>query len=192
MVAAYRAGASLRQVAQDFNESKSTVQRWVAFVKGKRLDRVDFHDKQSGTKQPKNKSSTKLEKRVLQLRKYLKEKSILGLHGADAIIDEIFKRGDQNVPTRRTTNNILKHNGMIGHRTRIRRSTPPPDWYLQDLQKQKVELDTFDIVESLYHYGGQEVQLFNGLSLHGNLLHSSAVSTVTTENTILTFVEHWK
>jgi hypothetical protein len=36
------------------------------------------------------------------------------------------------------------------------------------------------------------VQLFNGLSLHGNLLHSSAVSTVTTENTILTFVEHWK
>jgi len=41
----------------------------------------DFHDKKSGTSKPKNKSSTQLEKRVLQLRKYLKDKSILGLHG---------------------------------------------------------------------------------------------------------------
>jgi hypothetical protein len=60
------------------------------------------------------------------------------------------------------------------------------------LQKQKIELDTFDIVEGLYLYGGQEVQLFNGLSLHGNLLHSSAMSAVTTDSAMLTLVEHWK
>jgi hypothetical protein len=72
---------------------------------------------------------------VQQLRKYLKEKSILGLHGADAIIDEILKRGDQNVPTRRTTNNILKRHGMVDNRARIRRPAPPPGWYLPDLQK---------------------------------------------------------
>ena len=52
MVAAYRAGAFLRQVAKDYNNAKSTVQRWVAFAKGKRLDRIDFHDKKSGTHPP--------------------------------------------------------------------------------------------------------------------------------------------
>ena len=69
MVAAHRAGRSLRQVAKDFGEAKSTVQRWVAFAEGMRLDRVDFHDKKSGPKKPKNKSSAKLEKRVLMLPK---------------------------------------------------------------------------------------------------------------------------
>jgi transposase len=192
MVAAHRAGSSLRQVAKDFNESKSTVGRWVAFAKGKRLDRVDFHDKPTGTKQPNNKSPAKLEKRVLQLRKYLKEKSILGLHGADAIQDEMLLRGDQDIPTSRTITNILKRHGMIDIRTRIRRPAPPPGWYLPDLQKQKVELDSFDILEGLYIQGGQEVQFLNGLSLHGNLLHSTATSTVTTDSTILALTEHWK
>ena len=58
--------------------------------------------------------------------------------------------------------------------------------------KQKVELDTFDIVEGLYLHGGQEVQFLNGLSLHGSLLHSMEVSTVTTENTILALIAHWQ
>ena len=62
MVAAYRAGASLQEVAKDFKETKSTVGRWVAHAQGKRLDRIDFYDKPSGTRQPKNKSSSRLEK----------------------------------------------------------------------------------------------------------------------------------
>jgi len=192
MVAAHRAGASLRQVAKDFNETKSTVGRWVAHANGQRLDRVDFHDKKSGTSKPKNKSPSKLEKRVLQLRKYLKEKSILGLHGADAIQKEMRKRGDKNVPCLRTINNILKRNGMFDGRTRIRRPAPPPGWYLPGLQQRKHELDSFDILEGLYLHGGQEVQLLNGLSLHGNLLHSVADETQTAENTVLALIEHWK
>jgi transposase len=192
MVAAYRSGSSLRQVAQAFNESKSTVQRWVVFANSERLDRVDFHDKPSGTNQPNNKSTAKLEKRVLQLRKYLKEKSILGLYGADAIRDEMLRRGDSTIPTSRTITNILKRNGMIDHRTRIRRPAPSPGWYLPDLQKQKVELDSFDILEGLYLKGGQEIQFLNGLSLHGSLLHSTAMPTVTTDNTILTLIKHWQ
>ena len=171
MVAAYRTGASLREVARDFKETKSTVQRWVAHAKGKQLDRVDFYNKPSGTRQPKNKSPRRLEKRILQRRKQLKDKSILGLHGAVAIREEMIKRGDTTIPATRTIDKILKRNGMVDSRTRIRRPAPPPGWYLQDLQKQKVELDTFDIVEGLYLHGGQEVQFHNGLSLHGNLLH---------------------
>jgi hypothetical protein len=44
----------------------------------------------------------------------------------------------------------------------------------------------------LYLYGGQEVQLLNGLSLHGNLLHSAAGETQTAENTVLALIEHWR
>jgi len=192
MVAAHRAGMTLRDVAKNFNETKSTVQRWVALAKGKRLDRVDWQNKKTGPKKPKNKSSTKIEKRVLQLRKHLKEKSVLGLHGADAIRDEMQRRGDHDVPARRTIANILKRNGMVDRRTRIRRPAPPPGWYLSGLLQRKNELDSFDIIEGLYLHGGQEVQFLNGISLHGNLLHSLSMETVTTENTVLALIEHWK
>ena len=192
MVAAYRAGGSLREVAKDFHETKSTVQRWVALAKGKRLDRVDFHDKKTGAKKPKNKSSAKIEKRVLKLRKHLKEKSILGLHGAEAIRDEMIRQGDHDVPTSRTIGNILKRNGMLDRRTRMRRPAPPPGWYLPGLQQRKHELDSFDIIEGLYLHGGQEVQFLNGISLHGCLLHSMATTTITAENTVLALMEHWK
>ena len=183
---------TLRNVANKFNETKSTVQRWVAVANGKRLDRVDFQNKKSGPKKPKNKSSNKLEKRVLGLRKHLKEKSVLGLHGAEAIRNEMRRRGDLDVPTSRTIANILKRNGMVDRRTRIRRPVPPPGWYLPGLLQRKNELDSFDILEGLYIHGGQEVQFLNGISLHGNLLHSLSMETVTAENTVLALIEHWK
>jgi hypothetical protein len=183
---------TLRDIAKTFNETKSTVQRWVAIANGKRLDRVDFQNKKSGPKKPKNKSSVKLEKRVLQLRKHLKEKSVLGLHGAEAIRDEMHRRGDRNVPTSRTIANILTRNGMVDRRTRIRRPPPPPGWYLPGLLQRKHELESFDILEGLYIHGGQEVQFLNGISLHGNLLHSLSMETVTAENTVLALIEHWK
>ena len=192
MVAAHRAGMSLRDIAKSFNETKSTIQRWVAVAEGKRLDRVDFQNKKAGPKKPKNKSSTKLEKRVLQLRKHLKEQSVLGLHGAEAIRDEMRRRSDRDVPTSRTIANIPKRNGMVDRRTRIRRPAPPPGWYLPGLLQRKNELDSFDILESLYLHGGQEVQFLNGISLHGNLLHSLSMETVTAESTVLALIEHWK
>ena len=192
MVAAHRAGETLREVAKKFNETKSTVQRWVVFAKGKRLDRVDFQNKKVGPRKPKNKSSAKLEKRVLRLRKHLKEKSILGRYGAEAIRDEMRRRNDADVPTSRTIANILKRNGMVDKRTRMRRPPPPPGWYLPGLLQRKYELDSFDILEGLYIQGGQEVQFLNGISLHGNLLRSLALETVTTENTVLALIEHWR
>jgi hypothetical protein len=156
------------------------------------LQRVDFQNKKAGPKKPKNKSSAILEKRVLQLRKLLKEKSVLGLHGAEAIRDEMQRRRDADIPTSRTIANILKRNGMVDGRARIRRPPPPPGWYLPDLLQRKKELDSFDILEDLYIQGGQEVQFQSGISLHGNLLHSLSMETVTAENTVLTLIEHWK
>jgi hypothetical protein len=81
---------------------------------------------------------------------------------------------------------------MVDRRIRIRRSAPPPGWYLPGLLQRKHELDSFDILEGLYLHGGQEVQFLNGISLHGNLLHSLSMETVTTENTVLALMEHWK
>jgi hypothetical protein len=118
--------------------------------------------------------------------------SILGLHGAEAIRDEMLRRGDRDVPTSRTIGNILKRNGMLDRRTRGRRPAPPPGWYLPGLQQRKHELDSFDIIEGLYLHGGQEVQYLNGISLHGRLLHSMAMPTITAENTVLALIEHWK
>jgi hypothetical protein len=55
-----------------------------------------------------------------------------------------------------------------------------------------VELDSVDIVEKLYLSGGQEVQLFNGISLHGSLLFSVADKVITAEIVIDTLTGHWQ
>jgi hypothetical protein len=192
MVAFYRANHSFREVAKVFHESKSTVQRWVKFAAGKRLDRVDFFDQKSGTSRPANKSFERVEKRVLSVRHYLKEKSILGLYGPDAIRSAMIERGYCEVPSRRTIANIIKRYGLVDRRVRIRYSSPPPGWYLRDLVNKKEELDSFDIVEGLYLRGGQEVQLFNGISLHGSLLCSVASRVITVEIIIDTLTNHWR
>jgi hypothetical protein len=120
----------------------------------------------------------------LSIRKRLKEKSILGLHGADAIRDEMIRCGETIIPARRTITNILKRHGQIDKCTKIRRPPPPPGWYLPDLVNRKAELDSFDIVERLYLYGGTEVQFFNGISLHGSLVHSFPMEVINAENTV--------
>jgi transposase len=57
MVAFYRSGHSLREVTETFNASKSTVQRWVQFSAGQRLERVDFYNKKTGSAALSNKYS---------------------------------------------------------------------------------------------------------------------------------------
>jgi transposase len=141
-----------------FRVSKSTVQRWVTRSQGTRLDRVNFGNKKSGVQKQKNKTPNKIEKVVLRIRKQLKEKSILGLYGANAIRDEMIRLGNKTVPSARTINNILKRHGKIDYKKRGRHKAPPAGWYLLDLADRRAELDRFDIVEGLYLRGGQEVQ----------------------------------
>jgi hypothetical protein len=47
----------------------------------------------------------------LTIRKWLKEKSILGLYGSDSIRNEMVCRGEKIIPTSRTMTNILKRHG---------------------------------------------------------------------------------
>jgi transposase len=188
MVAYYRQGYSLREVAETFKESQSTVQRWVKIASGKRLERVDFYDK----KPPSTKYSKRVEHRVLTLRQFLKEKSILGLFGPDAIRNTMIEKGDREVSSRQAIANILKRHGLVDHRVRVRRPAPPPGWSLRDLVSKRVELDRADIVERLYLRGGQEVQLFKVISLHGSLLSSVADNVITAEIVIDALTERWQ
>jgi transposase len=112
MVAEVRRGASRRAVADKFGVSKSQVDRWVERGRGKRLDRVDWADRPWGPKTPHNRSSVELEEMVLAVRKELKESSVLGEYGADAIHREMVRRGCKQIPTPRTINRILDRRGL--------------------------------------------------------------------------------
>jgi hypothetical protein len=175
-----------------FRVSKSTVHRWVTRSQVARLDRVDFGNKKTGVPKPKNKTPNKMEKIVLRIRKYLKEKSILGLHGANAIRDEMIRLDHKTIPSSRTITRILKRHGKIDYKKRVRHEAPPPGWYLPALADQQAELDSFDIVEGLYLRGGHEVQLLNGISLHGSLIHSQASDVNTAKITVSQLISHWR
>jgi hypothetical protein len=164
----------------------------VTHAQGTRLDRVNFDNKKSGVQKPKNKTTNKIEKIVLRIRKQLKEKSILGLHGANAIRDEMIRLGYKTIPSARTITRILKRHGKIDYKKRDRHKAPPPGWYLLDLADRRAELDSFDIVEGLYLRGGQEVQLLNRIALHGSLIHSQASDMITSKITVSQLISHWR
>jgi hypothetical protein len=81
---------------------------------------------------------------------------------------------------------------LLDGRTRTRRPPPPKGWYLPKLATAKVELDSFDIVEGLVIKDGPQVEVLNGVSLHGGRVVSwPAVSPVTAEMAVKSLVEHW-
>ncbi len=88
MVQAVRSGKSIRDVAVEFGVTKTTVERWKRRTGEKRLDRVDWTNQPDGPPRPANRSSEEVEQCVLAIRKRLKEESVLGEHGADAILRE--------------------------------------------------------------------------------------------------------
>ena len=62
---------------------------------------------------------------------------------------------------------------------------PPRGWYLPDVASKRRELDSFDIVEGLVIKDGPQVEVLNGVSLHGGLVVSwPMVATVTAEMTV--------
>ena len=85
MVRAVRSGKSVRVVAREFGVSVSTVALWIERARGKRLDRVDFSDRAPGCARAWNRVATAVEQRILELRRSLRENSILGEYGAKAI-----------------------------------------------------------------------------------------------------------
>ena len=84
MVRAVRQGESLRTVARRFRVSVSTVHYWSERAEGKRLNRVNWQDR---SHRPHKIQRTKrsIENLVVTVRTELKNKSVLGEYGAEAI-----------------------------------------------------------------------------------------------------------
>jgi hypothetical protein len=191
MVAAVRSGRSLRAVAGQFGVSVATVAFWVERAKGHRLDRVDWTDRSSAPHQTRR-TDASLEDLVLQVRRELAG-SDLGAVGAAFIRQTLRQRGTDPLPSVRTINRILGRRGALDGRRRTRRRPPPRGWYLPDLAKGQAELDSIDIVEGLVIKGGPQVEVLNGVSLHGGLVASWPVeSPVTTDLTLACLLGHWQ
>ena len=191
MVAAVRAGQSLRAVATQFGVGITTVGHWVQRAKGQRLDRVDWSDR-SHAPHKTRRTDPSLEDLVLKVRSDLAQ-SDLGAIGADAIHQALLEQGIAPVPARRTINRILDRRGALDGRHRVRRPPPPRGWYLPDVAAGRAELDSFDIVEGLVLKDGPQVEVLNGVSLHGGLVVSwPIVSPVTAEMTVASLTEHWR
>src|SRR3954454_24417438 len=191
MVAAARAGQSMRAVARQFGVGVATVADWVGRAKGRRLDRVDWSDRSSAPHQTRR-ADPLLEDRVLQARSDLAQ-SDLGAIGADAIRQRLRDQGIAAVPAVRTTTRILGRRGALDGRQRTRRPPPPKGWYLPEVARAGAELDSIDIVEGLVIKDGPHVEVLNVVSLHGGLIASWPVEApVTSALTVESLVEHWR
>ena len=100
------------------------------------------------------------------MRAELEQLSDLGFHGADAIHEALKSRKVQPLPSVRTINRILERRGVLDGRHRIRRPAPPP---------------------------GPQVEVLNGISLHGGLAASFPVeASVTAKFVVASLIDHWR
>jgi hypothetical protein len=191
MVSAARRGQSLRAVAQEFAVGVATVAYWVERAKGQRLDRVDWSDRSHAPHKP-HRTPAAVEDLVLTTRSELAQGD-LGAIGAQAIRPALEAKGLAQPPAVRTINRILARRGALDGRQRTRRPPPPTGWYLPSVAGALAELDSFDIVEGLVIKGGPQVEVLNGVSLHGGLVVSwPTLSPVTATFTVAALEEHWR
>jgi len=192
MVAAVRQHQTIRAVARRFGVSTSTVLYWVERAKGQRLDRVDWHDR-SRVPHHTRRTEVGLEDEVLHVRRQLQKDSDLGACGAVVIQQALREQGHTHLPSVRTINRILRRRGALDGRIRVRRPPPPRGWYLPALAKARAELASFDIVEGLVIKDGPQVEILNGVSLHGGLPMSwPVVAPVTAKMVVTSMLEHWR
>jgi putative transposase len=119
--------------------------------------------------------------------------SDLGFHGAEAIHEALEGRKVEPLPSVRTINRILERRGALDGRRRLRRPAPPPGWHLPEVASKRRELDSFDVVEGLVIKGGPQVEVLNGISLHGGLAASWPVeASVTAKLVVESLIEHWR
>ncbi len=155
------------------------VQHWVQRAQGQRLDRVDWYDRSHAPRAP-HRTEAVIEDLVLTVRTELGTVSDLGFHGAEAIPEALKSRHVEPLPSVRTINRILERRGVLDGRSRIRRPAPPPGWHLPEVASKQRDLDSFDVVEGVVIKGGPQVEVLNGVSLHGGLAASWPVEASVT------------
>jgi transposase len=188
MVRQVRAGHALRSVARQFGVDVSTVSLWVTRSAGQRLDRFSFADHKRGLAW--NRIEPAVEQRILQTRAQLRDQSVLGEYGADAIARALH----QGVAgaSRATINRVLKRHGATDGHTRVRRPAPPKGWYLPAVAAARAELDCFDFIEDLKIAGGPVVNVLTSKSLHGALTDAWVVLQLSAKGSVPCLLGRWR
>src|SRR5687767_11726836 len=117
MVRRVRTGVGLREVARQFGVSVSVVSRWVTHSAGQRLDRCSFSDSKRGRAW--NRIESDIERRILQTRAQLRELSVLGEYGADAIQRTLHEELPAVLVSRASINRVLRRRGTAHTPVRI-------------------------------------------------------------------------
>jgi hypothetical protein len=127
------------------------------------------------------------------VRTELQRCSDLGFHGAETIHEALKARKIDPLPSVRTINRILERRGALDGQKRTRRPAPPPGWHRPEVASKRRELDSFDVVEGLVIKGGPQIEVLNGISLHGGLATSYPVeASVTAKFVVESLIEHWR
>lgn len=191
MVSAVRRGTSVRSVARHFGVSPSQVSFWCARAGEERLDRVDFSDRRPGAPRSARRLKPVLERVVLQLRRSLREDSVLGEFGADAI-RRAWPAERGPCPSRATVNRVLSRHGVLDVTARRRHPPPPKGWYLPDVASGQAELDSFDLIEELNIAAGPSITVLTGISLHGGHISVWPGSCLATSTIVEFLLERWQ
>lgn len=191
MVQAVRSGQSFHTVARAFGVSVSTVAYWVERARGRRLDRVAFTNLMPGRAW--NRTPVEIEQHILAVRRALREHSVLGEYGADAIALALHEQSSpQPVPSRATIHRVLARHGALDGVPRQRRSAPPKGWYLPAVACGRAELDSFDFIEDLKIAGGPLLSVLTATSLHGALADAWIMPSPSAQATVAALLDRWR
>ena len=93
----------------------------------------------------------------------------------------------------RTINRILGRRGVLDGQASGPSAPPATGLVSARGRLRSRELDSFDVVEGLVIKGGPQVEVLNGVSLHGGLVASWPVeASVTAKFVVESLVEHWR
>lgn len=162
----------MESVAAELGVSQSTVSFWIARAGERRLDRLDFSSRKPGCERAWNRLSASAEQCIIELRRSLREESVLGEYGAAAIQRALKAERHEHVPSIATINRALSRHGLQDAARRVRRAPPPKGWYLPALASGEAEMDCFDLIEELKIAEGPLIWVLNGTSLHGGMVDS--------------------
>lgn len=190
MVGRVRAGQALRAVAREFGVDVNTVSLWVTRSAGHRLDRFSFADHKRGRAW--NRIQPALEQHILQTRAQLRERSVLGEYGADAIERALHQEPAATVVSRATINRVLKRHGATDAHGRVRRAAPPKGWYLPEVAAGQAEVDCFDFIEDLKIAGGPLLNVLTGKSLHGKLTDAWVLAQLSARGCVSCLLGRWQ